>query len=166
MHPSALLPKDHDQVLDAFLSAGCLALREWAGTEVAAGPEPPGRTGGDLWAVVRFPTGPFAALVLRCSAPTAGALARRVLTEVAAEPDEALIRDCLGEVANIIAGQAKALLAGTPFQFTFSPPQVGSSAGREVEWQNDRPSLGAVFTSDLGEMALQLVGAEAPGPER
>ena len=39
-------------------------------------------------------------------------------------PDDELIRDCMGELANVIAGQAKTLLAETPYQLLLGTPTI------------------------------------------
>jgi CheY-specific phosphatase CheX len=82
---------------------------------------------------------------------TAAALARRVLAEAAVELSTEMIRDCMGEVANVVAGQAKALLFGTPFHFTLSTPTVLAghapvAGGSQV----------VVFDSDVGEFAARI----------
>ncbi len=61
----------------------------------------------------------------------------------------------MGEITNVIAGQAKALLHGTPHHFSFSPPVVtGPSAGLKLPENMD--SLVLAFDSDVGGCALQL----------
>jgi chemotaxis protein CheX len=69
--------------------------------------------------------------------------------------DENLIRDCAGEIANVVAGQAKAMLAGGPYRFTFALPQVIADA---KEWQHQQglDCLVVAFKSDQGEFALLL----------
>jgi CheY-specific phosphatase CheX len=52
-------------------------------------------------------------LVLSFPDRTAAAITERVLADAKEEIDETLVRDCVGEIANVIAGQAKTLLAGT-----------------------------------------------------
>src|SRR5262249_43300037 len=104
-----LLPELREQILGQFISAASLALREWAGTDVEVRDVRQATRVerlGELSARLRVLSGPFSALMLSSSARTAAALARRIVTEVGAEVDDALSRDCLGEVANIIAGQA------------------------------------------------------------
>jgi hypothetical protein len=62
----------------------------------------------------------------------------------------------MGEIANVVAGQAKALLASTPYEFTFSLPRVAVGASSEFD-----PGLGfncrnVIAGSELGKFALQL----------
>lgn len=154
-----LSPEDQERILEQFVSAASLVLREWASTEVgvrSVGLESRGRPFGDVSAVLEFLSGPFSALVISSTADAAAALARRILAEVTPEVDDALIHDCLGEVANLIAGQAQALLVGTPYHFTFSTPRIVSGAAHDDGQRSARDSLVAVLVCDLGEIALQV----------
>src|SRR5262249_58912846 len=113
-------------------------LADAAATPELTLPEQPGML------VLAFPTQP------------AQARARRVLAETAVAVDDALVRDCLGELANVTAGQAKAMLHGSPFRITFATPRVASSASRsDMAWPSEN-WLVALLTSELGDFALQL----------
>jgi chemotaxis protein CheX len=148
-----------ERLLDPFIEAVCLTLREWAGTEatvreVSRTAQP--RTLGDVSAVLGLVSDREGALVLSFPAPVAAALAGRILAETAAEPGEDLIRDCVGEIANVIAGQAKAMLVGTPYHFTITLPTILRGAGHEVPNNPGGESLLVAFGSDLGDFAMQL----------
>lgn len=123
-----LTPDEYEQLVGAFTSAAQTAFLEWARTEVCPGDVTPGAPPAAWTAVlaVRAAWGGF--LVLQSSAAPARELARRVLAEAGTEPDEDMTRDCLGELANVIAGQAKALLSGTPLAFNLTPPRVTPGA--------------------------------------
>ena len=95
-------------------------------------------------------------LVLSFPAQTAAALAGRVLAEVTPAPDDDLVRDCMGELANVIAGQAKTLLAETPYQLLLATPSILSGAGLEFGSRPDADGLVVVFGSDAGDFALQV----------
>jgi CheY-specific phosphatase CheX len=146
-----------DGPLAAFVAGTSAALGEWAHTEVVVSGA--WRTAqrprlGDLTAVLELRSATIGPLVLSFPEATALALARRAVAEAADELDEALMRDCLGESANVIAGQAKALLLGTPDHFALSTPRVtaeGEGPAAEVGgW------LIAAFESDAGAFALGL----------
>jgi CheY-specific phosphatase CheX len=62
----------------------------------------------------------------------------------------------MGEVANVIAGQAKTLLAETPYQLLLATPRVLSGAGFEVGSLPGIEGLVVVFDSDAGVFALQV----------
>jgi chemotaxis protein CheX len=81
-------------------------------------------TAGNISAVLELKGEVVKLLVLSFPEATAAALAVRMLAGVTETPDDSLIRDCVGEMANVIAGQAKAMLAGTPYRFAFSVPRI------------------------------------------
>jgi chemotaxis protein CheX len=136
---------------EPFATAVAVALRELAGVEAV----PRGSAG--------VADGPFVSATLRLTAAsgdggltlifpeaTASALARRILAGVVDDPDPAMVRDCMGEVANVVAGQAKTLLYGTPDHFTFSPPAV--AVGPAVV--PAAPRWAMAFDSEAGGFAL------------
>jgi chemotaxis protein CheX len=152
-------PEVREQLLEPFISAASLTLTELAQTEVivrsiyrTALP----RTLADTSAVLGLTAKGGEVLVLSFPAATASALAGRVLAEVPGTPDDDLVRDCMGELANVIAGQAKTLLAETPYQLMLDTPSVLSGPGLEVGSRKDLPGLIVVFASDAGDFALQL----------
>jgi chemotaxis protein CheX len=152
-----------DELIEAFTTAVTATLREMAGVEVVT--RDTSRAAGDgeladLSVALRLEADTDGLLILCFPRGTAEALARRVLAGVADEPDEGMIRDCATELLNVIAGQAKALLFGTPHHFTLSTPTV-LTAG----------PVGAAgwaivsFDSDAGAFALHLCPpASAAGP--
>jgi chemotaxis protein CheX len=153
-----------DELVGAFAAAVPFAVREMAGVEVAPkNPRPATDADGfaDVSVAVRLTTaGGEGRLILSFSQGTAAALARRVLAGVVGDADQAMIRDCMGEVANVVAGQAKALLYGTPSHFTLSTPTVlsdGAAGVPEGTWV-----IG--FDSDVGAFAAHVCTPPA-GPE-
>lgn len=94
-------------------------------------------------------------LILSFSTSTAEALARRILVDVAEQLDPVMVADCMGEIANIVAGQAKALLHGTPNHFVFSTPMVTLGPDNKM-FKDGMTSLVIVFDSEQGVFALQL----------
>jgi chemotaxis protein CheX len=149
-----------DNLLEPFIVATHTALSEMAGTEVMV------RTIaqttfayplGAISAVIGLRSTTEGSLVLSFPEPTAAALARRVLAGVTEELDENLVRDCVGETLNVIAGQAKALLAETPYRFAFSMPTDLVGASPELRPKPGLNCLVIAFSSELGEFALQLV---------
>ena len=164
-------PEVREQLLEPFIAAASLTLAELAQTELAvrsvyrtALP----RTLGDISAVLGLTAEGGEVLVLSFPAPTAAALAGRVLAEVTQAPDDDLVRDCMGELANVIAGQAKTLLAETPYQLLLATPSILSGAGLEVGSRPGAEGLVVVFGSDAGDFALQLclhwLGPHAASP--
>jgi CheY-specific phosphatase CheX len=148
-----------DDLLEPFITAVQAALGEMTGTEIAVRglrPQPVSDSPEDIAVVLELQPASRGTVILHFPAGTAGALAGRILSGAEDSPDRTLIEDCMGEIANVVAGQAKALLAGTPRQFSFALPRVGG--GGPVE---SRPGIGnvhsAVFICELGEFGLELL---------
>jgi chemotaxis protein CheX len=142
------------ELSEAFAVAVPPALREMAGVEAFASKSR--RTAGDaladLSATVRLTTatGDWR-LIMTFPPPTAAELARRILAETTDPVTPDMIADCMGEVANVVAGQAKALLFGTAFHFTLSTPTVVTGLVEGTDGRRVIP-----FDSDVGEFALHL----------
>jgi chemotaxis protein CheX len=147
-----------ENLVEPFIAATSAALGEMGGTEVMAQSirqqSSPDNL-GDIFAVVEITSRTKGFLVLAFPAQTAAALAARMLTDVTEELDDSLIRDCVGEMANVLAGQAKALLAGGPYRFTFSIPKVFRAAESLRPVQNLN-CLVIAFRCEQGEFAVQL----------
>jgi chemotaxis protein CheX len=129
-----------------------------AGTEVVVRDvyrKPLHHTLGDVAAVIELLSVTEGFLVLGFPQRTAAALAGRILAGTTEEVGEELVRDCVGEIANVVAGQAKAILADTPHRFTFSLPKIVVGAG-EILPQQGPDCLVVDFGSYQGEFALQL----------
>jgi CheY-specific phosphatase CheX len=143
-------------LVEPFVAATRVSLEEMADVDVVVRSVTRGHApvaAGDIVASIELTWGR-----LRVCAPrtTAQALARRILEGVADEPDGALVPDCMGEIANVIAGQAKTLLAETPYAFSFSVPRVQTDPPSD---HPDRPNtehyviaLGGV----MGDMMIEL----------
>jgi chemotaxis protein CheX len=152
-------PEVCELLLEPFISAASLTLSELAQTELTVRsiyrtPHP--RTLGDISAVLSLAPEGDGVLVLSFPAQTANALAARILAEVTQAPDDCLVRDCMGEVANVVAGQAKTLLAETRYQLVLGTPSVISGHDLEFGCRAAAEGLVAVFSSDAGEFALQV----------
>jgi chemotaxis protein CheX len=148
------------QLVEPFIAAARAALAEMAGTDVvvrAVGRARLSQAPGDVTAVVWLTSATEGYLVLGFPKRTAAALAGRVFSGVLREIGEDLICDCVGEIANVVAGQAKALLACTPYHFSFSVPRVVIGGAPELEPHSNRDCLAVCFGTDLGDIAMQLL---------
>jgi CheY-specific phosphatase CheX len=146
-----------EQLLDPFVVAVETALREVARTDAAVSLTYQVRSrrhGDEVVAMLDLASATVGRLALGVAATTAAVLAQRMLSETMPNPDDELIRDCLGEIANVTAGQAKALLHGTPYAFTFGTPTITSAA--ELPTSGDAESLVAVMATDVGEVVVEL----------
>jgi chemotaxis protein CheX len=154
------------QLLEPFITATTVTLREWTGTEAFVKGEGrmirPGPR-GDFAVVLPLRSTSEGLLVLHFPDATATALARRIFADAAKEYGRDMISDCLGEFANVLAGQAKALLFGTPYHFSLGTPRACSDAAPYLPSQPGLQGLVLRFDSDVGEFALQLF-MELAGP--
>jgi chemotaxis protein CheX len=149
-----------NMLLEPFITATRTAVREMANAEVVVrelGHRSFDRPLGCVSALLRLEFAKEGYLLLLFPKATASEIARRMLAEVPADLDEQLIGDCIGEIGNVIAGQAKTLLAGTQQSFTFSLPRI------LVDSESDQLPTGpqfleVLFGSELGEFCLRLGG--------
>jgi chemotaxis protein CheX len=148
-----------DNLREAFVAAVGAALSEMAGVEAVVRevlPKTPDAPLGGILAVLELQSALAGPLVLAFPEATASSLASRVLTGVTGEVDASLVRDCVGEIANVVAGQAKAMLAGTAFHFTFAIPKVVMDEAPVLRPVQGRDCLGISFDSELGGFTLHL----------
>jgi chemotaxis protein CheX len=165
--PQPVRGEIRDKLLEPFITAAGTALREMTGVEVLVQTvyqKTLPHALGDLAAVIHLGSANEGSLVLGFPQWTAAALAGRILTGATEEVDENLIRDCVGEIANVVAGQAKALLADTLYRLAFSLPQVVVSA-QEFRPPPGLDALVVAFCTDQGEFTLQLFLKSSPGDE-
>jgi chemotaxis protein CheX len=143
------------ELVGAFTEAVPTTLREMAGVEAVVRDSRPGEMAdlsADLVAAVGLTMADGEGRVELCLPErTAVELARRVLAGAVDRPTADLVRDCMGEVANVAAGQAKALLVGTASHFVLSTPVVraGGRAGGPAGWW-------IRFESEAGEFGVHL----------
>jgi chemotaxis protein CheX len=145
---------DYDEtILEPFTTAVTVALQEMAGVEVI-GVGPVGAVESGVSAAIRLPAdGPGGDrwLVLIVPTRTAQELARRVLARDK-PPEPAIVCDCMGELANVIAGQAKATLFGTPDHFRLTTPVTCEGPFALPPGR----SWGAGVMSEAGPFVLEL----------
>jgi chemotaxis protein CheX len=147
-----------EELVEPFIAATRATLGEMAEIEVvvrAVSQRALDHTLGDISAIVRLTSAIKGLLVLGFPKPTARALAERVVG-VGDEIDDGLIQDCMGEIANVIAGQAKALLASTRYHFAMSIPEV-VAGGSPLAANGSSGCVIVFFGSELGDFALQLI---------
>jgi chemotaxis protein CheX len=148
-----------EKLLGPFSEATVLTMREMAGIEIAVRSvyQKTGyRMFGDISAVLGLLGKAEGSLVISFPEATAEAFVRRILASVDASPGPSIVRDCIGELSNVIAGQARGLLVDSTYQFSLSIPTVISGASHEIRHKPGAPCLVVAFGCDLGEFALQL----------
>lgn len=154
---STVSPAIRDHLVGPLITAVRQTLVEMAGVEVMVRSvyqttaSPPL---GDLSTFLELSMATEGLLILSLSGRTAESLGRRILAEVSTDPTPELIQDCVNEVGNVVAGQAKALLAGTPYHFTFSPPKISIAENRQ--WLQSSTAVVIAFETEIGNMTLQF----------
>jgi chemotaxis protein CheX len=145
-----------DDLVEAFATAVPFALKEMADVEAVVRDSRVASAAdgfADVAATIRLATRcGEGRLVLSVPKQTAAALARRILVEVGIVVTPDVIRDCIGEVANVVAGQAKAQLVGSDSHFTLSTPIV--ETGEQVQPTSSRWII--QFDSNVGEFAAHI----------
>lgn len=66
------------------------------------------------------------------------------------------IEDAIGEIVNLVSGQAKKLLADTKFAFSISVPTVISGERHRISWQETSPCICVLIEADGEEFAMYL----------
>jgi CheY-specific phosphatase CheX len=146
-------------IFQAFAGATDVVLRELARTEDAVVSEewkPDYQWVGEIAALIPLNSATIDELILSMSVSVAETLARRMLAETGVPVDAEMMRDCLGEMANGIAGQAKALLHSTPSRITFSTPRVILPGSEEAGRRANGDCLVLKCVCDVGEFAVQV----------
>jgi chemotaxis protein CheX len=107
-------------------------------------------TAWDLSAVIGFTGDLVGSCALRLSAVTA----QEAMTRLAGEPVESPleIADGIGELVNMIAGNAKAALDDYAISLSF--PEIVSGKGHEIGFYRHQSVLTVDFTSDIGEIRV------------
>ena len=130
MNESAIPTNPPPQVAEAFTSAAITALQEL--TQFESVPEPvPAVTAVEIsnavTATVHLMRKVPGKMTVVLDEETAKRLAARYLPNGTLLTEE-IVDDVAGEIANVIAGQAKTMLKGTFYHFTMSPPVVARVA--------------------------------------
>lgn len=117
------------EVIEAFSTAAVTALREMTQFEALSVPQDTTSKLDDnlVVAVMRLLRSVPGNFALVMTVDTAERLTKRYLP-VGTELTEELVNDVVGEFANVMAGQAKTILKGTPYHFLLSQPVVTRSA--------------------------------------
>lgn len=106
--------------------------------------------------------GPLAgAVTVRVSGPVAATLAANMLGVHAVAADDPLVRDALGELANVICGNLLPALAGRAAVFHLAAP-APARASPVSPADDERPALAVVLGIDAGRAEVELHLATAP----
>jgi chemotaxis protein CheX len=144
-------------MIEAFVAATTTAFQELANTEIVAR-EPfavDRLLPQDVNATVVLRHDPPGRLILSFPVPVLEALVRRYLNGDVSLTSE-LLDDAAGEFANVIAGQAKTILKGTPEHYWLSTPVVSRTLVSSVDVKDTNMAI-LYFDCDAGTFVLQVV---------
>lgn len=164
--PVALPPPP--DVVEAFTSAALTALEELTHIEAYAEAASPTaaadreRSEPVVCASVRLLRRIPGTMSLVLTTDVAARLAARYLPPGATLTDE-MIDDVVGEFANVIAGQSKTMLKGTPFHFTLSTPTVVRAASFSQRPASAFQLLVGSLVFEEGELLLCVDLLPCPG---
>ncbi len=148
-----------DELLEPFIDSTLLTLKEMAQAKVEATSvyrKLGYRIYGDYSALVSITTQSEGTLIMTFPTATAQELAKRVLAPLGVDVTEELVQSVIGEITNILVGQAKGRLSETSFRFTMSVPTVVAGPHHEIKYKQGLPCLVTSFTGDIGDFALQV----------
>ena len=142
--------------INPFLAASLNLFRDHLEVDCANKPpylnKDPARL-GEVSAIIGLAGETSGAVVLSFEGPTAlamaGKLAGKPFTELSSEAI-----DCVGELANIIAGNAKRDLED--FRISISLPGVFVGQDARIKWPEGVPVITIPFSSELGEFSVNV----------
>ena len=146
------------EVHEAFSSAVITTLQELLQVDVsyddASHESVPTMTGHVVVAIIQLARDQPGSMSFVLAADTAAKLASRYLPVGVALTTE-MIDDVAGEIANVIAGQAKTMLKRTPYHFNLSTPTVSRAENGWCHPATSIPNVTLRFNCELGEFILQ-----------
>ena len=89
------------------------------------------------------------------SKPVALELAKNMLRMELEDVDD-MVQDLVGEMANMVAGGAKAKLDDEGYDFELSLPSVIAGVGHSVDHGIDGPTIVLPFTTDKGGFSVEI----------
>ena len=152
------------EVVHAFASAAITALQELTQIEAVADLSPQSELASEpfVTATLRLMRKVPGTMTLVLSVEAAARLAALYLPEGTTLTEE-MIDDVIGEFANVIAGQSKTMLKGTPYHFTLSIPVVARAASFTQIPEVTAGLPAAALSFESGKLLLILDLSPCPG---
>ena len=111
---------------------------------------------GDVSGVMGLSGTATGSVVVSLSKELACTFVGKMLGEPPSEELTTDVCDGVGEIINMIAGQAKAMLVKTKYHFTISIPSVVSGPGHEISHKKGTPNIVVLFEAIGQPFALQV----------
>ena len=118
---------------------------------------------GDISGVMGLNGVATGSVVVSMPAQLACLVVGKMLNEPPATELTSDVKDAMGEIINMIAGQAKAALVKTKYHFTISIPNVVTGPGHEIAHQKGTPNIVVLFEGAGFDFALQVCLAPNDG---
>ncbi len=120
---------------------------------------------GDISGVMELNGAASGSVVVSMPSRLACLVVGNMLGEPPAEELTQDVRDAVGEIINMISGQAKASLVKTKYHFTISIPSVVTGPGHEIAHQKGTPNIVVLFEGSGFDFALQVCLAPNDSPQ-
>ena len=114
------------------------------------------RVAGDVSGIMGYSGGALGAIAVTFNSETARQIVARMVGVKPEALTEAEMEDGVGELVNMISGNAKAALAKGPYRFKLSLPSVVRGPGHEIVPGSHAPCAKATFSTEWGEFVLQV----------
>lgn len=111
---------------------------------------------GDISGVMQLSGTASGSVVISMSSEFACLVVGNMLGEPPAKELNKEVMDAMGEIINMISGQAKASLVKTKYHFTISIPTVVTGPGHEIEHQSGAANIVVVFEGAGYDFSLQI----------
>jgi chemotaxis protein CheX len=111
---------------------------------------------GDVSGVMGMSGSAHGSVVISLPEKLACYVVAKMLGEAPADKLNPEVCDGVGEVINMIAGQAKASLVKTKYHFNISIPSVVSGTGHEITHRKGTPNIVVLFEAEGQDFAIQV----------
>ncbi len=148
--------------VSAFVYSIEKTMRSMLGTTCRMSSNPEVTSGRYLSGVVYLSGRANGRVALSFPLSTAQRVVAGMLGIAPAELSDSLLRDGIAEMANIVAGNAKALLADTPYAFRISLPQVTQGQSELPASRSGQHGVSKHFESPLGPLVMAVWLEQAP----
>lgn len=109
----------------------------------------------DLSAIIGITGEPSGSVILSFPASLACRIASNMLMEEIATLDRS-VEDAIGEIGNIVVGDARRLLIQDGFNLSISVPTVVVGQGHKISRSGDVPCIAIPFRTDFGEFEVNV----------
>ena len=147
------------QLINPFISATLDLMKVMAGMKVTKKDlflKKDYRLFGDVSGIMNFTGNIEGSVVVSFSEELARIIIGKIMNYNPITLDEMEIKGGVGEIVNIISGNAKAALANTEYNHQITLPTVVTGYGHEIKHQSNAPCIVVIFKADNRSFAVQV----------